>query len=303
MASHSIEDLTPRGPRRGDLGETAFRRRASAPPGPRELPPLRARGVGEILDTALDVLRGRFLTCMLVALPLWLPVNAVSRFSFRFDEETQLVVALLVIVPAAAMVQMMAGALITIVVYGYMQGHRVGARKALLVGVKRAPALILTSIVSGVGISVGMACFCLPGLVLSWLWMVAPAALVLERLGPLEALGRSARLVQRSFLRWLGLAVVQWWIALPFLIATSVLGNADWRGGVRETLQMPPVLFDALDVLLVSLISSVATALAAVILTVFYLDARVRNEGFDLRMRFERLRERAPSERAAGGVA
>jgi len=303
MASHSIEDLTPGGPEgssRGTIGETAFRRRGGGLPAAADLPEIRARGVGEILDLSIDVLRGRFLTCMALTIPLWVPAHTLSRVGMRFDESTQVLMGALSALPAA-FVQILAIALVTIVVYGYLQGHQVRASKALLLGVKRAPALIITTILSALAIAAGWLCFCVPGIILSWLFMVAPAALVLERLGPIEALGRSVRLVHRSFWRWCGLMIAQTCLALPLTGAVSVLGNPLWRGQVRSALDMPLLLFDVLDIALVSLLASVSTSLAAVVLTVYYLDNRVRNEGFDLRMRFERLRERAPVEGLPSG--
>ena len=60
--------------------------------------------------------------------------------------------------------------------------------------------------------------------------------------------------------------------------------------------------FDVLDVALSSVLMGLGTAFGAVVLTVFYIDCRVRSEGFDLVMRFERLRRRA-APRSAGGRA
>ncbi len=290
-AANSIEILGPVAEHRRHAGSAAV--------DPRELPPLRPRGVGETLDTAFDVLRARFVTLILLTVPLWIPVKAFSRFAFQFDATTQLALYAPSFVALWA-VQAFAVGLVVLVVYGFMQGRPVGARAAAAAALRRAPALLLTSALMGVAIGVGYTCCLIPGVVLSWLWMVAPAALVLERLGPLEALGRSARLVQRSFLRWGGIMVVQWIPAMFISTYVAVLDNPEMRLGVRTALSMPPLLFDVLDVLVASLLHSLATVLGAVVLTVYYLDNRVRNEGFDLHMRFERLRERHPQHSAEG---
>jgi hypothetical protein len=285
--THSIEVLAP-------VPLAAERARDTGPAGvdPRDLPPLQPRGVGETLDTAFDVLRARFVTLMLLTVPLWIPVKAFSRFAFRLDQGTQ-VLLLFPNFVALAVVQGLAVGLVVVVVYGFMQGRSVRARTAAAIGLRRAPALLLLTAISGVVIGMAMCCFPV-GIALSWLWMVAPAALILERLGPIEALGRSVRLVQGSFLRWAGIMIIQWIPSLFISAYVGVLDNPELRGGVREALTMPPLLFDVLDVLVVSLLHSLATVLGAVVLTVYYLDNRVRSEGFDLHMRFERLRARHP---------
>ena len=47
--------------------------------------PLEPRGVGAILDTALDVLLARFGTCVGVATCLWVPALALGRAGLRAD--------------------------------------------------------------------------------------------------------------------------------------------------------------------------------------------------------------------------
>jgi hypothetical protein len=220
---------------------------------PADLPALQPRGVGETLDTAFDVLRARFVTLMLLTVSLWIPVKALLRVAFRLD-------------PTAWQAQ---------------------------AGLNLFGATVVQGLAVGLLIFVGKyCCLYVPGLVLSWLWAVAPAALILERVGPVEALGRSVRLVQKSFLRWLGIFAIQSIPAALISIYVGLLDTPEARIGLQEALHMPSLLFDALDTLVVSLLHALATVLAAVVLTVYYLDNRVRNEGFDLHMRFERLRGR-----------
>ena len=58
----------------------------------------------------------------------------------------------------------------------------------------------------------------------------------------------------------------------------------DWSG-------LSAVTFAIAELIVVPLLLGIATAFGAVVLTVFYLDTRVRSEGFDLTMQFERLRD------------
>ncbi|HVS08327.1 MAG TPA: hypothetical protein VMS76_00540 [Planctomycetota bacterium] len=259
----------------------------------RELPPLHARDVGELLDTALDVLRARFVTCVLLSTSLWIPAFLAARRlrAASARDETLLILPPAVLLPL--LVQSLTVALVTVVVYGHMQGHRVGARTSLGLALRRAPALILASLLANVAIAAGMLACLVPGILLSWLLMVAPAALVLERLGPIQALGRSSRLVRGSFGRWIALMLTQFALALPL---SAVSGGLDLEDVDRWTLEhsgLAPLVYEILVVLLRALVTGVATAFAAVTLTLFYIDCRVRREGFDLWMRLERLRERA----------
>ncbi len=58
------------------------------------------------------------------------------------------------------------------------------------------PALIVMSIVLGVAVGIGLLILVVPGLVLVTIWAVAAPAIVVEGAGPIEALGRSRRLVR-----------------------------------------------------------------------------------------------------------
>ena len=259
----------------------------------RELPGLHARDVGELLDTALDVLRARFVTCVLLSTSLWIPAFFAAR---RLQAASEREETLLLLPPALflpLLVQSLTVALVTVVVYGHMQGHRVGAGTSLALALRRAPALILASLLANAAIAAGTLACLVPGALLSWLLMVAPAALVLERLGPIEALGRSSRLVRGSFGRWLALMATQVALTLPLSAVSTGLDFEEVEQWTAEHAGLAPFTYELLVVLLSALVTGVATAFAAVTLTLFYIDCRVRREGFDLWMRLERLRERA----------
>jgi hypothetical protein len=167
----------------------------------------------------------------------------------------------------------------------------------------RAPALLVATIMSSVTVFAGTMCCLVPGIVLSWLWMVAPAALVLEKIGPLQALARSARLVQGGFWRWAGVMLAQFALTLPLSGVAAALADPTARAWLEPRTGLGPTAFDVLDVGLSSILMGLATALGAVVLTVFYIDCRVRTEGFDLVMRFERLRRRVSAGSTRGGGA
>jgi hypothetical protein len=277
------------------LGE----RQGREPPQPAELAP---RGVGAILDTALDVLTARLPMCAGVATLLWIPAQALGRIGMRSQGPLE-ALGVLAGMAGQFVVQSLAVALVTVVVYGHLQGQRVGSWQSARLALGRAPALLVTTIVSGVTVFAGTMCCLVPGIVLSWLWMVAPAALVLEKVGPLQALARSARLVRGGFWRWAGVMLAQFALVLPVSGVAAVLADPAARAWLEPRTGLGTLAFDVLDVALSSVLMGLGTAFGAVVLTVFYIDCRVRSEGFDLVMRFERLRRRAAPRSASGGSA
>jgi hypothetical protein len=266
----------------------------SSPSAPRsergELPPLRARGVGEMLDVALDVLRERLATCALLSFCLWVPAQALDMQLGDLGENFEFA---LLSLPLTLFVQSLTIALVTRVVYGQLQGRPISALGASTAVLKRAPALLVNTLLQPLAIFCAMMCLILPGLYLSFLWSCAAAALVLEDLGPFRALARSARLVRGSFWRWGNMVSVLLFLNLPFTSVGAALKDANVRSWLLPHSGLPEPAFDAALILVVSLFLGLATAINGVVFTVFYLDNRVRREGLDIAMRLERLSDRA----------
>ena len=98
----------------------------------------------------------------------------------------------------------------------------------LLLGVGHAPAAVLVV----VGVFGVIACVVLD----AWFWTMfsmSAAVVVLERLGPIQAMGRSWRLVRRSFWRVFGILLLAWIIVfvassvlrLPFAVISAVFST------------------------------------------------------------------------------
>jgi hypothetical protein len=257
----------------------------------RELPPLRARAIGEMLDLAIEVLRGHFTACVLLAATLWLPV-LVFELLGRGLEDTAASVHEGAVLLLGLPVSYVTMAFVTLVVYGYLQGRPVGIGRALGEGARRAPALLVSTLASTLVIALGTLLCIVPGIWLAWTFSVSSAALVLERLGPLGALRRSARLVRGSFQRWAGLMALTFALMAPINVLSGVLTLPElepWRTGIPW---LQGLRFDVAYVLLAALVNGLGTALFAIVLTVLYLDQRVRSEGLDLHMGLERARDR-----------
>jgi len=300
----SIQRLVPVGEGSEPPTTGAFSRRA--PRVERAATPVRARGVGGILDTAVDVFVARLGFCLAVSACLWLLAGAAERLVVAPLQETPL--GFLWDLFGALTVEHVATALVVLVVYGEMRGYRIPAGQALRVFLKRLPALtlyILASVVLMVGaLFLGglsaAAClvFVLPVFLfvavrLAFGLAVAPAALVLERLSPIDAVRRSFYLVRGSFWRWVGLKVVYSLLVLPFAALPATLEDDATRSSLEAWLGIDGPAAAGLWLVATALFAGVGTALSSVVMTVFYLDCRVRVEGLDLALRFERIERRA----------
>jgi hypothetical protein len=243
---------------------------------------LEPRGVGELLDTALDVLRARFLACFALAFAILLPLTILGRALRGLGGER--LQALLLELGLGFLAQTLVVGLVTHLVYAELQGRRASGLASLSVAAQRGPALLLVALLAQAGTSLGTICCLVPGLAVAWLTAVAPAALVLEGLGPIAALSRSAALMRRALPRWAGVAALQFLLVLPFTFAAAALEE------LRNEALVPagPAWILGESALRVALLS-LSTCFTSVVLTVLYIDGRVRQEGFDLVMRFERL--------------
>ena len=264
-----------------------FGRAARALGETREVEPadLAPRGVGALLDTALEVLRARFLACFGLAFAILLPLALLARV-LRHRSGDDLGV-LFFELGMNFLAQTLVIGLITQLVYAHLQGRRVAALESLAVAARRGPALLGVAFIVQVGTTLGTMCCVVPGLAVAWITAVAPAALVLEGVGPLTALARSGRLMSGAFGRWLGVMLLQFLLVMPVTLVAG--GIEEYATSLQDSSGPAFVLAETLA--RVSLFS-LATCVTSVVLTVLYIDGRVRAEGFDLVMRFERLRAR-----------
>jgi hypothetical protein len=104
------------------------------------------------------------------------------------------------------------------------------------------------------------------------LWLVTAPAIVLERLGPIEGMRRSSRLVRRRYWRCMGIYLV------AFLVESLIQA-------ALGTLETVALFFDwgwIVGVALGSLASIVTIAFVTSATVMLYLDLRIRTEGLDI---------------------
>jgi len=118
----------------------------------------------------------------------------------------------------------------------------------------------------------------LPLAVMTWFLVTAPV-IGAERLGPIRAMRRSARLVQRRFWNVLGAALLGMLVEMLFNSAVSLLPEfVSFFVGTEGIAWVLPAV--------VGVVSQLVTMPFVASLTVLiYLDLRVRTEGLDLELR------------------
>ena len=120
-------------------------------------------------------------------------------------------------------------------------------------------------------------------------WLVAPVIVVVEKMGPIAALGRAWRLSAGSRWRIFGIQVLLLILNLVLsLLIGGIFGGFAAAGGQSGT----PGTFGATNVIqtLVNLASTIIWApVEWIAFTVLYYDLRVRKEAFDLQLAAEAL--------------
>lgn len=249
--------------------------------------PMHARGVGQMLDLTVDL----FVTCLAPTLGLtflmWLPVRILWVLLGNAGDEPEPLQGLSNLF-GATLVQTLSVALVIQVVYSELQGRRISMGGALRVAVRRAPALLVCSLIVSMGTTAGC-CLIVGWIFIMYIWSVAPAALVLESRGPLDCLVRSQKLVGKSFARWAGLMLCAAAIRMPFDATAVIFDQPRVVSWAIDEMHVSPLVYSTLQVFITSLLLAVAASAWSIVITVFYLDCRVRREGFDLAMRLERL--------------
>lgn len=134
----------------------------------------------------------------------------------------------------------------------------------------QVPALFAASLLVALGIGLGMMLLLVPGLILMVSWSVTTPALVVERLGPVEAIGRSRELT-RDY-RWpiFGLYLIGFVIQLAMAAMIAIVPGGD-------VFALP---VDAWDINPVDIVGSVVGFIVwAAIAIALYIELRLAKEG------------------------
>lgn len=279
---------------------------------------LAPRGVGALADQALDLTFSRLGLLVGTASLFWWVVESFTMQGSA-TAPGNLIEGIERNLIYAPFLQHFILALATPVIYSAVQGHRLTAAQAwirflrsglrwmrlmgLLLAFGLLSALVLGALVQS-GFVLAAVLLPLPMLVSSWLFGVAPSVAALESHGALRSLSRSAQLTLGAFLRWLGLVVLQSILLSPLGSLPTVLAEFDVTEALGRRLGLGPQGLEAMLSVLTALVMGFGTAFGAVAMGLYYMDIRVRREGFDLDLRFAALGARStePHGVRGGGV-
>jgi hypothetical protein len=267
------------------------------------LPVSGRRGVLEILDLSIQILREHFALLVGLGALAWLPVRVLQPFlgahvwehSVQSGSLVGSSISSLVNTAGSALAQCFASALLARIVHAGLEGREVALAPTLRAVLARLHVVVGVALITAIGTTAGTCACLVPGILLSWKLSVAPIACVIEGSGVGASLGRSWLLTKRGFWRWLLLVASVLLIGLPFT-GITVLGDLPGaRAQVLAWSGLSGTPFDVLFVLVSSLMLGVAIALHSSVLTVYYADCRVRREGTDLEAQHARLAAQVPA--------
>jgi hypothetical protein len=253
---------------------------------------LKPLSVGETLDTAIKLYRSHarllWQAVAVIVIPLQIvellihnaaiprPAFVSGGTLYTANGTTGGAVPTISIIVISALVDALTiGAVYTLVLDSYM-GRRPDLRKAFDVAGHKAFPLVLVSVLVGLAVAIGFILIIVPGIWLLVSLCVAIPVLMQEDLRGTKALSRSRELVQDRWWATFGRLLI-----LVIILAVTVLITA----GLASALSVSSVFVWLLvNAILSSLLLIIATPFSASMITVMYIDLRVRKEALDLEL-------------------
>jgi hypothetical protein len=276
------------------------------------LPPMEGRalrplGVGEILDTSINLYFRNFGTfakiAAVIAIPMGVIVFLLDQIAFaqpdgfadgvafigeyrqRVDYSTFTTVVIIEAVVALIGFLLVIGASFRAVSELYI-GNETSSAESIRFAGGRAHSMLWIAFLFLLGVFAASIAFLLPGIWLFVAWSLAIPALLAENLKGTKALGRSFELVRDNWWRTFGAFLVGliFIFLFRFLLDFAASGLTSLT---EDSKQLSLLIYDASDVL--NLI--ITGPLQAAIIAVIYYDLRVRKEAFDVELLTRQLEE------------
>jgi hypothetical protein len=252
--------------------------------------------LGDILDGAIKLLRANARAILLIVATIVVPLDFIVAYFERNlnggqgflqvvhdptaaaaqNGPSPVAVAALSFVLLWFILPLVCGAVSRLVMASYLGGE-MKAQKALGAAVKCAPALLvatvivhLAELIGVLGAGIGLF-FVMP------LFMMTAPAISLEELGPFAGVARSVRLARRRYWPTVGIALLSGVLAY---VLNEALGLVPGALAVFIGLHWGWLILAGASVLQ----QLVTTSLITIVATLAYLDARIRQEGFDLQV-------------------
>lgn len=248
------------------LGTTASLRQLRGQPAPgAAAAPGPDVAVGDVLDTAFQLIRRGSILPLGVAVLLFLPPMLLAPAPVGTPRNPVVILWLILTTVWMAMAQVV---LIHLLSQAY-HGYRPQLRETIAAVAGRFETVLGVTVVAGVLIMLGTMAFVLPGIFLMCRFYVVYAVAVLEDTRTWPALGRSSSLVEGA--GWKVLGAVLTVMVLNYLVRYGV-GGLYRLGGPLAAIAVP-----------VNVVASAFLALlTAAVVTSFYYALRVTREGYDL---------------------
>jgi hypothetical protein len=185
--------------------------------------------VGDVVNETFAIYSQNFAPLVLTALVVFLIVGVITGLLQRSGGVFLGVLA--------AAIQLAAHALYTGFVVQLVRDVRDG-RRDLAVGdlfSAATPAIVplfVFGVLYGIGVAIGFILIIVPGLILLTFWSVGAPAIVVERLGPIQAFGRSWRLVRGDAWAVFGVLVVVFLILVVVGVILGGIGAVIGTGGI-----------------------------------------------------------------------
>jgi hypothetical protein len=258
---------------------------------------LRPLGIGEILDAGIKLFLRHWRPLVLSVVGLILPVQILSALVTasvapeQFDltstesgveegEEAEFLIGQGVIALLSVVSVLLATAVCFKAVADAYLGVEPEWRRSLRFAVRRLGGLFGVAIVGGILVALATVALIVPGVWLFVSYSVAVPALLLERIGPIDALRRSFRLVRGRWWSTAGTLLVGYLlIGILGALVTGVIMVVPSLAAEGNT------LVGALGAVVGGTVGSVLTTpYSAAVVTLLYFDLRVRKEGLDLQL-------------------
>lgn len=271
------------------------------------LPNLRPRGIGEVLDAAVNLYRRRFGAMVALTAVAVVPVQILSvlvTLSTRPDDVTytwtgevtptygetdagqellDLAGTALVLAASVLATAFATAAVTRLVAHTYLDLPVTGRESARAAFRRIGPVIGLGFIVAVTTAAGYVACL-IPGLWLQISWSIVMPALLIEGLGVGAAMGRSFSLTK---LRWWHCAGVYWAGNALVSVFGAALGALFGLASIgRSDSIVATVVTDGIGTMLAQVLTQPLVSAALVAL---YFDLRIRGEGFDVQMAIQRL--------------
>jgi hypothetical protein len=257
--------------------------------------PLHPMGAGDILDGAIKLFRANFRTMVAIVAVFIVPfnfliaylqrnVNGGNGFLQTLRDPTAatsqtstadtLAVAGLAYVTFWIVLPLVCAGASRVVLASYL-GSELKAKDAIVAAIQHAPALLVATLLVHIAEILALLGFVVGSVFLMPLFMMTAAAISLEDLGPLKGIRRSVSLARRRYWPTVGIALLS---ALLASILNAVLGLVPNVVAVFVGLRWGWLILAVTSVMQ----AMVTMSFVAIVATLVYIDARIRQEGFDL---------------------